>query len=63
MRNYLFKNSLKIFINLKFGELNDPKQIAKDVSNIGHWGNGDYQIQVEDDNDLEYIKSLVKQVL
>ena len=59
----ILKNSLKIFINLKFGELNDPKQIAKDVSNIGHWGNGDYQIQVEDDNDLEYIMSLVKQVL
>ena len=59
----ILKNSLKIFINLKFGELNDPKQIAKDVSNIGHWGNGDYQIQVEDDNDLEYIMSFVKQVL
>ncbi|MBC7695204.1 MAG: hypothetical protein H7141_07140 [Burkholderiales bacterium] len=59
----ILKNSLKIFINLKAGELDDAKQVAKDVSKIGHWGNGDYQIQVEDDNDLEYIMSLVKQVL
>jgi predicted transport protein len=59
----ILKNSLKIFINLKAGELDDPKQLTKDVSKIGHWGNGDYQIQVEDDNDLEYIMSLVKQVL
>jgi predicted transport protein len=59
----IFKNSLKIFINLKAGELDDPKQIAKDVSNVGHWGNGDYQIQVEDDKDLEYIMSLIKQVI
>jgi predicted transport protein len=57
------KNSLKIFINMKIGQLDDPKQIAKDVSNIGHWGNGDYQIQVENDANLEYIMSLIKQVL
>ncbi len=59
----ILKNSLKIFINLKAGEMDDPKQIAKDVSNIGHWGNGDYQIQVENDKDLEYIMSLVKQAI
>ncbi len=59
----ILKNSLKIFINLKAGELDDPKQLAKDVSKIGHWGNGDYQIQVEDDNDLEYIMSLIKQAI
>lgn len=59
----ILKNSLKIFINLKAGELDDPKQLAKDVSKIGHWGNGDYQIQVENDNDLEYIMSLIKQAI
>jgi predicted transport protein len=59
----ILKKSLKLFINAKAGQLDDPKQLAQDVSNIGHWGNGDYQIQVENDNDLEYIMSLVKQVL
>jgi predicted transport protein len=59
----LFKNSLKIWINLKKGKLDDPKQLAEDVSEKGHWGNGDYQIQVETDKDLEYIMSLVKQVI
>lgn len=59
----ILKNSLKIFINLKAGELDDPKQLAKDISKIGHWGNGDYQIQVENDTDLEYIMSLIKQAI
>ncbi len=59
----VLKRSLKIFINLKFNQLDDPKKLAQDVSNIGHWGNGDYQIQVEDDRDIEYIMSLVKQAL
>src|SRR5690554_594920 len=57
------KKSLKIFINAKIGSLDDPKGLVKDVSNIGHRGNGDYQIQIEDDKDLEYIMSLIKQVL
>jgi predicted transport protein len=57
------KKSLKIFINAKIGTLEDPKELVKDVSNIGHRGNGDYQIQIENDNDLEYIMSLIKQVL
>jgi len=57
------KKSLKIFINAKIGTLDDPKGLAKDVSNIGHRGNGDYQIQIENDKDLEYIMSLIKQVL
>jgi predicted transport protein len=57
------KKGLKIFINAKLGTLDDPKGLAKDVSNIGHRGNGDYQIQIENDKDLEYIMSLIKQVL
>ena len=59
----ILKKSLKLFINVKAGQLDDPKQLALDVSNIGHWGNGDYQIQVEDDKDLEYIMSIVKQAI
>lgn len=57
------KKGLKIFINAKKGSLNDPKGLVKDVSKIGHRGNGDYQIQIENDNDLEYIMSLIKQVI
>jgi predicted transport protein len=57
------KKGLKVFINTKLGTLDDPKGLAKDVSNIGHRGNGDYQIQIESDKDLEYIMSLIKQVI
>lgn len=53
--------SLKIFLNLKSGELKDQMKISRDVSNVGHWGNGSYEIKVSDDEDLEYITSLIKQ--
>lgn len=59
----ILKKSLKMWINLKKGKLDDPKKLAEDVSSKGHWGNGDYQIQIENDNNLEYIMSLVKQAI
>ena len=55
--------SLKLFLNLKSGELEDSKKLARDVSNIGHWGNGAYEIKIADSEELEYILSLVKQSL
>lgn len=58
---HIQKKSLKIWLNLKKGELDDPKNLARDVSNIGHWGNGDYELQVSDDKDIDYIISLAKQ--
>ncbi len=57
------KNGLKIWINLKKGNLDDPRNLMRDVSEIGHWGNGDYEVVVKDDKHLEYIMSLVKQAL
>ena len=55
------KKALKMWINMNKGELDDTKGITRDVSTTGHWGNGDYEIQIRDDENLEYILSLVKQ--
>ena len=55
------KNNLKLWVNLKIGELTDTKGIARDVSNIGHYGMGDYEIHVTPNSDLEYIMSLIQQ--
>jgi len=57
----ILKKGLKLFINLPIGRLEDPKGIMRDVSNTGHWGNGDYETIIKSTKDLEYIMSLVKQ--
>ncbi len=54
---------LKIYLNLKSGDLQDQKQIARDVSNVGHWGNGSYEIKLSDLDDIDYVISLLKQSL
>jgi predicted transport protein len=52
-----------MWINLKKGNLDDPKKITRDVSETGHWGNGDYELLIKDTDNLEYIMSLVKQAI
>ncbi|MDD5638635.1 MAG: DUF5655 domain-containing protein [Candidatus Pacebacteria bacterium] len=58
---HLQHSQIKLWINLKKGKLNDPKKIMRDVSNKGHWGNGDYEIVLKPGDDLDYLISLVKQ--
>ena len=57
------KNKLKIYINMKKGSLNDPLEIARDISNTGHWGNGDYSITINSEDDIDKIIPLIKQSL
>ena len=57
------KKQIRMWIGAKAGALDDAKGIAIDVSNTGHWGTGDYEVNVTSDKDLEYILSLIKQVL
>jgi len=52
---------IKIFLNLKKGELDDPKGLTRDVSNQGHWGNGDYELRITSNTDIDYIMFLIKQ--
>lgn len=56
------KRALKMWLNTKVGTLDDSRNITRDVSNIGHWGNGDYEIQISNDEDIEYIFSLIRQL-
>jgi predicted transport protein len=55
------KNKLKLRINLKQGTLDDPKNLFRDVSNIGTFGVGEYETIVTLDSDLDYLMSLIKQ--
>ena len=32
---------LRLALNMRFHELHDPRGLAKDVTNLGRWGNGD----------------------
>ena len=57
------KNKLKLYINIKFNELNDPKELCRDVSQINHWGNGDVEVILESEEEIGYVIGLVRQAI
>lgn len=61
---HLQQSGVKIYLNVKSGELNDPRSMARDLTKpkpIGHWGNGDYEVKLENEDDLDSVFALIKQ--
>jgi uncharacterized protein with ParB-like and HNH nuclease domain/predicted transport protein len=54
---------LRLSLNMPFAEINDPKAMCKDVSNLGRWGNGDVEVGLVSLNELPYVMGLVRQSL
>ena len=54
-------NDIKVYMGKK-GNLIDNLKLTRDVSNIGHHGSGDYEFRVRNDDDIEYLLKLSKQV-
>ncbi len=60
----LQKNAIKAFLNVPSGKLNDSFGIARDLSKpkaIGHWGNGDYEVVIKNEDELKKLFELIKQ--
>jgi uncharacterized protein with ParB-like and HNH nuclease domain/predicted transport protein len=52
---------LRLALNMQFHELHDPRGIAKDVTNLGRWGNGDVEVGLSTLEDLPYALGLIRQ--
>ncbi|WRE21462.1 DUF262 and DUF1524 domain-containing protein [Helicobacter pylori] len=57
------KNGLKLYLNMPFNELQDEKNLARDMTNKGHLGNGDIEIKLETKESIPYCLGLIKQAL
>ncbi|MYN68459.1 MAG: DUF262 domain-containing protein [Acidobacteria bacterium] len=55
------QSRLRLSLNMHFRELHDPKKLAKDVTNLGRWGNGDVEVGLSEEEDMPYIMGLVRQ--
>ena len=57
------KDKLKLYINIRFGELHDSKGLCRNVSQTGHWGNGDVELFLSSVDEIDYVISLVRQAI
>ncbi len=54
---------LKLYLNMKFNELQDEKNLARDMTNKGHLGNGNIEVKLETKENIPYCLGLIKQAL
>lgn len=52
---------LRLSLNIPFPEVNDPKGICKDVSDLGRWGNGDVEVGLSSIEEIPYVMGLIRQ--
>ena len=52
---------LLLVLNLSIDDIEDPKGLCRDISNIGRWGNGDVEIGLSSIEELPYVLGLIRQ--
>jgi predicted transport protein len=55
------KSKLRFFLNIDYEEIYDPKNLCTDVTNKGHWGNGNTEVNLSSSEQLEDVLDLIKQ--
>ncbi len=59
----LKNGGLNLYLNMPFYELQDEKNLARDMTNKGHLGNGDIEVKLETKENIPYCLGLIKQAL
>ena len=52
---------LRLSINMKYKEIDDPKGVTEDISGKGRWGNGEVSVHFRDIQELPYVMKLIRQ--
>lgn len=52
---------LLLSINIPYPELDDPKGLARDVTGMGRWGNGDTELGISTESEIPYAMGLIRQ--
>jgi predicted transport protein len=55
------QSKIKIHLEIHKNELNDPRGIARDVTNVGHHGGGETEVILDSEENLNYVFDLIEQ--
>ena len=54
---------LRLSLNVDFPDIDDPRGLCNDVTNVGRWGNGNVEVFLNDASDVPYVIGLIRQAL
>jgi predicted transport protein len=58
-----YKSYLRVVINMRVADICDPIGLTRDISGIGHWGNGDVEARLQRASDIDDVIALISQAL
>ncbi len=58
---HLNQGGLRVWLKLKYGRLTNAPIFARDVSSVGHWGNGDLELGISSLAQLKDAEPLIRQ--
>ena len=53
----------KLTLNSSLANLDDPRGMCRDVSNIGRWGNGEVEVRLDQFDKIPYVVNLISQIV
>ena len=48
---------------MPYHQIDDAKNMCRDITDLGRWGNGDIEVELNNPNDIPYILGLIRQSL
>ncbi|MGB2698376.1 MAG: DUF5655 domain-containing protein [Candidatus Zixiibacteriota bacterium] len=58
---HLQKSGLRVWLKLKYSDLENPPKYVRDVSDIGHWGVGDVELAIDSLKRFQKTKLLIQE--
>ena len=56
-------SGLRLILNMSYADIDDPRNLARDMTDVGHLGNGDVLVRLTEKEQLPYVMALVRQSL
>jgi predicted transport protein len=57
---HVLQGGLRIWLQLKYGHIENPPAFARDVAHVGHWGAGDVELRITNRTDLDEATELIR---
>ena len=57
---HVLQSGLRVWLSLKYNQIQNPPSFARDVANIGHWGIGDVELRISNNAELDEAANLVR---
>ncbi|MCI0378297.1 MAG: DUF5655 domain-containing protein [Gemmataceae bacterium] len=57
---HLQRGGMRVWLKLRFGDVPNPPDFARDVTKVGHWGTGDFELDISTAQQLTEAEPLIR---